>query len=85
MSNLLELARLKEENEAMKADIQVMAITIKTSLKQLGFIDESDNFNFNTRNIGKLLPKMISGELTSQLTGLSDLLPIFEKYKHLAQ
>lgn len=80
-----DIDTLKSENEAMKKDIQIMATTIKNTLKQLGFLDDSNNFNFNTRGIGKLLPKIMSGEINSQLTGLGDLLPLFEKYKHLAE
>ncbi|MCO5232846.1 MAG: hypothetical protein M9888_03790 [Chitinophagales bacterium] len=80
-----ELAMLRSENEDMRNDIKLMAITIKQIISDLGFLDEQGNFKFETRSIGKLLPLAVSGKLNDQLTGLGAILPLFDKYKHFAE
>ena len=85
MTNILEVARLQEENEAMKADIKLMALTIKKTLTELGFITPTGEVKFDSRSIGKIIPLAISGKLSENLSSIGDLVPLFDKYKHLAE
>ncbi len=82
--SLTETERLIQENEAMKADIRLLAVTIRELLINLGMTEPDGSIRVSTRSVGKLLPKIISGELNEHLAGLSALAPLFEKYKHLA-
>lgn len=77
------LEQLQHENDQMKSDIRLIAKVVKKSLQELGFMDNSGTIKIDGRSIGKVLPMALNGKLGEQLSGLSEIVPLFDKYKHL--
>ena len=79
------LERLEKQNAEYAKDIEAIAGGIHKALKELNMLNPSGELEVNMRKIMQLLPDITNGGLSKKLAFLSDLLPLVDKYKHLAK
>lgn len=78
-----ELEQLKAENAELKQDIRQVVRGIKKALTELKMVDDQGNFEFNTRQLMRIVPLALNGGLNDKLGFLSELKDIIFKYKDL--
>jgi hypothetical protein len=80
------LELLMRENADLKADLRLIATTVKSTLTALGFMDAATGeLKADPRAMVRLMPLALNGTLSEKLSFLGDLAPLLDKYKHLAE
>lgn len=71
--------------EELLTDMQTIARALRQTFSTLGMINpETQEFNPNMRNLMKMLPALLSGQMADKFQFLGDLKPLLDKYQHLA-
>ena len=72
--------------EELLTDMQSIARALRQTFQALGMLNpETQELQPNVRNLMKMLPALLSGQMADKFQFLADLKPLLDKYQHLAE
>lgn len=72
--------------EELLTDMQSIARALKETFSALGMLNpETGELQPNMRNLMRMLPALMSGQMADKFQFLADLKPLLDKYQHLAK